>query len=294
MAKRKNELKPSSYESSYNGDWYYQPSYPLPAKGVQSRSQRGAFASSWWAKRWLAVLESYGMGSRLQRGRSYARSGQVLNIDVQSGLVTAKVQGSRPTPYRVKMQIKPLSSESWEKVLDAISAQAIFTAQLLDGTMPPEIENAFQATRVPLFPADARDLTSDCSCPDDANPCKHIAAVYYLLGEQFDGDPFLIFTLRGKTREQLIESLRSRRASAADSERDEEPLLIKIPDLREQMDDFWGTPEFDWTSLPLSFPERPATVLKRFDTVPYETQKALTLLYEAMSQFIQTRFLADL
>jgi len=289
MAKRKNDPKPSSYDP----DWYYEPSRPLPANGLQSRSQRGAFASSWWAKRWLAVLESYGMGSRLQRGRSYARSGQVLNIDIQSGLVTAKVQGSRPTPYQVKMQVKLLSSESWEKVLDAISSQAIFTAQLLDGTMPPEIESAFQAAHVALFPADARDLTSDCSCPDDANPCKHIAAVYYLVGERFDVDPFLIFTLRGKTRDQLIEALRSRRASAAESESDEQPLRVKIPDLREQIDDFWGIDEFNWTPLPLSFPERPATVLKRFDTVPYETQKALTTLYEAMSQFIQTRFLTD-
>ncbi len=288
MAKRKSQLKPD-----YN-DYYFPPSRPIKAEnGLQSRSQRGEFASSWWAKRWLAVLETYGIGSRLQRGRSYARGGQVLSIDIKPGFVAAKVQGSQPTPYRVKMEVKPLSDESWEKVLDAISTQALFTATLLEGTMPSEIESVFQSVKVSLFPSDSRYLTTDCTCPDDANPCKHIAAVYYLMGEQFDLDPFLIFTLRGRTREQVMEALRVRRASAVEPTSDDQPMVAKPSSLTEQIDTFWGPTEFEWSPLPLSFPETHASVLKRFDTPPHETQKALTSIYQAMSRSIQARFLTE-
>src|SRR5215207_5572155 len=213
MAKRIPAPKRRSYNDfDYDGG-YFPPARPIkPKEGIQSRSQRGAFAANWWAKRWLAVLESYGIGSRLQRGRSYARGGQVVSIAVLSGLVNAKVQGSRPQPYRITIEVKTLSDAEWERVLDAVSEQAIFAAQLLDGEMPQEIETTFETAKVSLFPKDPRDVLTDCSCPDYANPCKHIAAVYYLLGEQFDLDPFLIFSLRGRTKEQVIEALRARRA----------------------------------------------------------------------------------
>src|SRR3972149_6918347 len=99
MAKRKSKRSSDYDDFSYG---YFPPSRPIKVEGgIQSRSQRGAFADNWWAKRWLAVLESYGIGSRLQRGRSYARSGQVLDIDVEPGQVKARVQGSRPKPYDV-------------------------------------------------------------------------------------------------------------------------------------------------------------------------------------------------
>jgi len=195
VPKRKSE--PSFDYDDYDYG-YFPAARPIKVEGgIQSRSQRGAFAANWWAKRWLSVLDSYGIGSRLQRGRSYARSGQVLNVDVQPGLVKARVQGSRPKPYNVEIQVSALPDKEWERVLDTISEQAIFAAQLLDGTMPQEIETAFEAARVSLFPTSTRDLDTNCSCPDDSNPCKHIAAVYYLLGEQFDHDPFFNFHIAG-------------------------------------------------------------------------------------------------
>lgn len=199
--------------SNYWG--YFPPSTPIPVKdGIKARTRHGRFGEHWWAQHWIAVLESFGWDNRLQRGRTYARKGQVLNIDVHPGWVTARVQGSRRTPYTVRIEIAPLSDDQWERAIDAMAQQALFSAQLLAGEMPPEIEQAFQAADVSLFPT-SHDIAMHCSCPDWVVPCKHIAAVYYLLGEEFDRDPFLLFTLRGRTREQVMEALRSRRAAGA-------------------------------------------------------------------------------
>ncbi len=172
--------------------------------GIKAQSKRGEFVKSWWAKRWITVLEDFNIGARLGRGRSYARSGQVLSIDIEKGSVTAKVQGSRTRPYRVSMKVKTLSGAEWKKLAEAFSGQAIFAARLMAGEMPANIEEAFSGAGLSLFPGKRGDLETDCSCPDWSNPCKHIAAVYYLLGEEFDRDPFLIFRLRGMEREELM------------------------------------------------------------------------------------------
>ncbi len=290
MAKRKSKPTPDYDDYGYG---YFPPSRPIRVEGgIQSRNQRGTFAANWWAKRWLSVLDSYGIGSRLQRGRSYARSGQVLNIDVQPGLVEARVQGSRPKPYAVEIQVTALPDKEWERVLDTISEQAIFAAQLLDGTMPQEIETAFEAARVSLFPTSTRDLVTDCSCPDYSNPCKHIAAVYYLLGEQFDHDPFLIFTLRGRTREEVIEALRKRRAAAV-GETSEEDVSIEISpaalSLNDQIANFWGSDSFSWTAPQMIAPAVENAMMRRLGSPPGDLKKPLESLYRAMTLFVQAK-----
>jgi uncharacterized Zn finger protein len=188
-------------------DYYEQKPAREVRGGIKAQSKRGAFGESWWAKRWIAVLESFDIGARLNRGRSYARKGQVMNVDVDKGSVRAKVQGSSSRPYRITIRIKALSAADWKKLARALSGEAIFAAKLLAGEMPQEIEQVFTRSGLSLFPANLRDLETDCSCPDWSNPCKHIAAVYYLLGEEFDRDPFLLFRLRGMSREELIELL---------------------------------------------------------------------------------------
>jgi len=186
-------------------DSYYPPSRPRAAKGgIRAQSKRGAFGESWWAKRWTAVLEGFQIGARLQRGRSYARSGQVLSIEVEKGRITARVQGSRPKPYAVAIKVKPLGAAAWKKVANAVARQAVFASKLLGGEMPREMEEAFRAAGVSLFPERYNDLDTGCSCPDWSNPCKHIAAVYYLLGEEFHRDPFLILKMRGMNREEFM------------------------------------------------------------------------------------------
>jgi len=190
---------------------YYPPSRPREAKGgIKAQTKRGGFGQSWWAKRWIAVLESFDIGARLGRGRSYARRGQVTHIEIGEGTVTAKVQGSRPKPYDVIIKVATLSPLDWKKLAAALGKQALFAAKLLAGEMPEDIEDAFRAAGLSLFPGKSKDLVTDCSCPDWSNPCKHIAAVYYLLGEEFDRDPFLLFKLRGMTREKLVALLGAR------------------------------------------------------------------------------------
>src|SRR5438270_2178596 len=228
-------------------DWnYYRPDKPIRVEGgIKTKSERGAIGSTWWSKRWIGVLESFSMGTRLTRGRSYARQGQVISIDVEPGIVTAKVQGSQPKPYNIKIRLKPLSDQDWDKVTEAMAAQALFAAKLLAGEMPTNIEEAFHAVNLSLFPTTVKDLVTDCSCPDWANPCKHIAAVYYLLAERFDQDPFLIFKLRGRTKEQIIEALREKRTGTSSDESSEpatgpeDSTDDAAPLLEENLDTFW-------------------------------------------------------
>lgn len=198
------------------GYWdYYKPTKPRAVKGgIKAQSKRGAFGESWWAQRWIAVLESFNIGARLSRGRSYARKGQVMNVEISKGAVKAKVQGSSSRPYSITIKMKALPESDWKKLAQALSREALFAAKLLTGEMPQEIEQVFTEAGLSLFPAKLRDLETNCSCPDWSNPCKHIAAVYYLLGEEFDRDPFLIFRLRGLNREELLELLEATGAGA--------------------------------------------------------------------------------
>ena len=219
--------------------YYFKPTKPKEAKdGIKARSKRGSFAKNWWAQRWVAALERLVDLGRLSRGRSYARKGQVVSIDETKDGISARVQGSRKTPYKISIKIAPLSDAEWDKVFDALAEQAIFTAQLLAGEMPQDIEQAFDAAKVSLFPTTRGDLKTDCSCPDYSNPCKHIAATHYILGERFDEDPFLIFRLRGRTQEQAMEAIRQRRAGDEEFEEELEEPEIVIP-LEEQIAQFW-------------------------------------------------------
>jgi uncharacterized Zn finger protein len=191
-------------------DWeWYPPSRPRRVEGgIKARSKRGAIGEQWWSRRFIEVLESFGMSGRLTRGRSYARAGQVLDFVLTTGVVTAKVQGSRPRPYKVRIQVLPLTTAQWRQVEQALAAAALFRAKLLAGEMPDEIEEVFAACGTPLFPRSANDLDMSCSCPDWGMPCKHIAATCYVLAEAFDTDPFLMLAWRGRVRADLLAALR--------------------------------------------------------------------------------------
>ena len=290
-----HEEDEGEYDEGYGGWGWYKPSRPIRTdKGIKARSRRGAFGESWWAKRWIAALEAFGWGSRLQRGKSYARQGQVLSIDFAGAKMKAKVQGSRPTPYNVSIEIKPLTDAQWEQVIDVLGRQAIFAAKLLAGEMPQDIETAFDAAGVPLFPRSARDITTACSCPDSANPCKHIAAVYYLLGERFDDDPFLIFQARGRTREQLITALRARRAAEAAPQPAEPaaPPAEPEPALADQLAVFYQAgAELETITAQIAAPAIDAAPLKQRGPAPAETDADLRGLYHAMTALALERVL---
>ncbi|MGH0030351.1 MAG: SWIM zinc finger family protein [Myxococcota bacterium] len=173
----------------------------------RSRPRREKQAENWWARRWIEVLESFDVGRRLGRGRSYARQGQVVDLELGKGFVTAKVQGSRDAPYLVRMRLSMLSSTDWKKVTRRIAEDPELVESLVRGQIPEDIEETFAPLGLSLFPTVSGDLKTACSCPDQANPCKHVAAVYYLLGEEFDRDPFLVFRLRGIDRSEIVEAI---------------------------------------------------------------------------------------
>jgi uncharacterized Zn finger protein len=192
----------------WDGYGYYEPIKPIEVKGgIKAKSKRGSFVQSWWAKRWIKTLESFNLGARLSRGKSYARKGQVTSIKIETGLVRAKVQGSDPRPYSVTIKVRTLTGSEWDLLAEKLALKPIFAAKLLAGEMPEDIDSAFKEIGLSLFPETLDDLETDCSCPDWSNPCKHIAAVYYLLGEEFDRDPFLIFKLRGVDMDDFMSIL---------------------------------------------------------------------------------------
>ncbi|MBD3882677.1 SWIM zinc finger family protein [Phormidium tenue FACHB-886] len=171
----------------------------------------------WWAQRWVDVLESFGWRRRLERARNYARQGNVLQLEFRGAKVSALVQGTAPEPYKVSLSLDPFDDEQWQYVIESMAERAIFSAKLLSGEMPQNIEEVFTANGLSLFPYTKFDIHSKCSCPDPANPCKHIGAVYYLLGDRFSEDPFVLFQLRGRAKEQIITALRQLRSAGSET-----------------------------------------------------------------------------
>ncbi len=179
------------------------------------KSKRGAVGEMWWSKRFVRALEDLCDSPRLSRGKSYARNGYVSSIRYQGGVVEAKVRGSMRTPYTVIITFRDYRPEEWESVIDGMASQAIISARLLSGEMPEELEGVFTSVGMSLFPESDDDIETTCSCPDWANPCKHVAAVYYILAEWFDENPFFLFGLRGMERVELLDALRKRRSAVA-------------------------------------------------------------------------------
>lgn len=181
----------------------------------------------WWSQRWLDLLDSYRFKKRLERARIYSRQGNVLSIEFKGAKVLARVQGSEEEPYKVSLSLDPFTDEQWEYVIETMSQKAVFAAKLLAGEMPQNIEDVFTSNGLSLFPFTLSDVHSKCSCPDKANPCKHVGAVYYQLGDRFSEDPFVLFQLRGRTKEQIISDLRQLRSAKFENKVTETPETQK-------------------------------------------------------------------
>ncbi|WP_156727865.1 SWIM zinc finger family protein [Streptomyces apocyni] len=179
----------------------------MPARGKRS------FAATWWGQAWVAALEDSTLDAgRLSRGRTYARKGLVGPTFVSPGQVKATVQGSRPRPYRSSVHLPVLTDTQWDVLLDTIAARAGHLAALLDDEMPAELVDDARQAGVPLLPQPT-ELDPDCSCPDWGYPCKHAAALCYAIAATIDADPFVLFALRGRGREEVFAQLRGRRTA---------------------------------------------------------------------------------
>jgi uncharacterized Zn finger protein len=260
--------------SRYDFYGFWEPTTPIRTdEGIKARSKRGSFASSWWAKRWIEALEQLLDAGRLSRGRSYARRGQVLSIEPTDDGMRARVQGSRLKPYRVTIRIRPLTDAQWERVIEALASQARFVGRLMAGEMPHEIEGVFEAAGVSLLPEKGGELETECSCPDWSNPCKHSAATHYILAEQLDEDPFLLFQLRGRSQARVLEALRARRAASVREAPADAPE--EVTSLEATLDHFWELGAPDPLRTPIQPPATPLPILRRLGQPPFLEEEEL-------------------
>lgn len=181
---------------------HFPPRVPLYAAGIRAQSSRSGFGRSWWVREWTHRLEAMGLKGRLGRGRNYAMSGQVTSLEISGPHVSAVVQGSRAEPYEVSLDFRAPQSEARKRIIDALRAEPVFTARLFADDLPLDVQNFFTAEGFDLFPGaklgpGVYDVTTRCSCPDYANPCKHVTAVLLILGEEIAWRPLTLLELRG-------------------------------------------------------------------------------------------------
>lgn len=250
---------------------------------------RTRFGLTWWGQRWIAALEALGAAyvNRLPRGRTYARRGTVQDLQVGPGRVTARVQGRRPRPYRVVVTLPAFDDAAWESVIAALAGKVRHAAALLNGQMPDDVDEVLAGCGLSLFPH-AGELRTTCSCPDHANPCKHIAAVHYVLAQTFDADPFLLPSLRGRDRAALLAGLRAARAGEGASAQQEEPDTEGVPVTSLSAGSLYSTGrDLAAISIRPHPPEDAGAVLRRLGPAPGlpradGTDAAVRLLEEAV------------
>ena len=183
---------------------------PRYATGIRAQESRTGNGRSWWTKEWARRLEAMGLKGRLGRGKNYALSGQVVSMEIGESRVVAKVQGTREAPYEVTIDFRAPEGAARMRIIEAIRGEPMQVARILADDLPTEIGLLFRAEGYDLFPggrlAPGRyDMTTACSCPDYANPCKHAAAVLLILGEEIARRPMTLLELRGISMEDLCD-----------------------------------------------------------------------------------------
>ena len=236
---------------------------PPPEHGIKVRE----LGTTWWGQRWIKALEQFSRDylSRLGRGRSYARTGRVHDLHIAPGHVTAVVTGSED--YDVSLRMDAFTTAEWNMAIKIMSQEARYAAELLAGQMPSDIDSVFRRCKRSLFPSKSHDLETDCSCPDWASPCKHVAAMHYVLGEAFDRDPFLLFELRGRTRNQVLAALSRLRTGSSEGAAVENPTAEATATTVEVVAEALANYEVPPVPLPalrFSFepPQMPAAILR--------------------------------
>jgi uncharacterized Zn finger protein len=179
---------------------------------------------NWWASAWVTTFEERSRldPNRMPRGLEYATSGQVTDLVLMPGEARARAQGRMAAPYEIRIRVRPFTDEEWDRVLDVISAHVGRAAALLDGELPPEIAQDVACTGLDLVPGVA-EVGPRCTCPDDAEPCKHSAGACFLVADALDADPFVLLLLRGRTRDEVLAALRARRRAAEPGPSGERP-----------------------------------------------------------------------
>ena len=183
---------------------------PRYATGIRAQESRTGAGRSWWAREWTRRLEAMGLKGRLGRGKNYALTGQVVAMEIAGSRVTAKVQGTRPDPYAVTVDFRTPTGEARARIVATLRGEPMLVARLLADDLPTEVEKIFRTEGCDLFPGGKLgpgkyDMTTACSCPDYANPCKHSAAALLILGEEIARRPATLLELRGISPEELYD-----------------------------------------------------------------------------------------
>jgi uncharacterized Zn finger protein len=176
--------------------------------GVKPKNPKGKFGNKWWSKKWLEALEFFEYDKRIIQGRFYAREGQIRSLEINRGYIQAKVQGTKIKPYSVTIKLQILTDHAWQNILEQMAGNALLFSKLLIDKFPEDLSKIFLRFNYPLFPNNVNDLLTSCTCSDWANPCKHTAAVYYILSDIIEYDPFTLLLIRGKSRIEIREIIR--------------------------------------------------------------------------------------
>lgn len=259
------------------------------------------FSRSWWGQKFIEAIERLTDPGRLSRGRSYARGNKVKSFDIEGNLVTAQVRGSvnpyfgvyKEPLYFTTIEFKPLSQAKWSEAIALLSSKASLISRLLLNEIPDNIEDTFRQLNLNLLPGSRKDFKTSCSCPDYSNPCKHIAGVYYLVAAELDQDPFLLFDLRGLSREDLLKELAKSplgQALSAELQLEQQPpqpvgSYYAIPQTQKisaktQLREFWyGTKRLPQTIAAL--PDSPVSA------IPVKTQGDFPAFWDRDNSFIE-------
>ena len=251
----------------------FQARTPIAVRGgIRAQFMRSQASRKWWAKRWFAFMEALQMGARLGRGRSYAISGQVTSLEVGCGLVVAMVQGGSQSAYRCEFRFEVMSATEKRNILKQLHGRPMLVAQLLIHNLPQAVERLFEAAGYPLIPTPENSFTASCSCPDPIVPCKHLAAVFFLLTEAIEQDPLLLLALRGISREDLLGANSKQTSAPADS-----PDDLPVAGEKVESKDPGCDPAFFWRGPGIGSPDfGPAPVLdgqaplvRRLGAIPF-------------------------
>lgn len=267
------------------------PPAPDPLAAAERRAEA---ASTWWSRRWLQALDAFGGLGTLGRGQGQSRREQVLAIHIEPGIVLAQVQSLKPEPHIVRIDVPPLPPETWEEAVAFMAQRAVFAAKLLAGEMPESIEEAFAEAGSALLPQAGSDVPSTCTCGEPGTPCKHVAAVHYLLADEFGRDPFLIFKLRGQTKEQLLHALRVRRTGAAMAGEPEAPPADEAAVEAVSPQAFWhGGDAIREFTINIAPPLTHAALLRQLGVPPIEGGEAFVDVMSALYRRIMESVLEE-
>lgn len=245
----------------------------------------------WAAQRWMRVVEIAAAGANLTEGLEYAKLGQTKRVAVTPGRVEAAIQGRADRPYLTQITFGRLTDAEWERVAHAMAEGAMYSAKLLAGELPSNIEDAFGPLNLRLFPSEPAHLTVSCTCADfrtaseapqqpvaDPRWCKHVCCLSHLLAGKLANEALLIFALRGLEGAELLERLRDQRASAAVAPGDRVPVYqqhvpgitdLPVRTLEESIASFWDAgAALDTLDLPLDRPKLSHPLLRRLGPSP--------------------------